>query len=374
MFENTIAMAAQDDAEFATLADTAARITTFQNANMTVEHTSESLVNVTVNTPNVGTFALRFNPEPGTVIQSVDDWYAYHGNQVFLDEDGGTFVVRLGGAADPVTHITALPMRARLISLSGDGTQLSFTLEGEGQVQVALNGDPSTFTITGADSVVLLGGNAVGISLDNFATHTVNITANAVGSVPVEASFASIAAEDGWVRESNENSDVGGSRNTSGTGSQAIRMGDHKGDQQYKAVLSFDTSSIPDGATITAARLELTRGADTGQNPFNTHGICYVDIKTGGFNGNAALENGDFQAPADGVAVATVANQGGSGTVYMVDLNAAGNYVNKAGRTQLRLYFSLDDNDDLGTDIAGFYSADNSNAARHPRLIVTYQE
>jgi hypothetical protein len=72
--------------------------------------------------------------------------------------------------------------------------------------------------------------------------------------------------------------------------------------------------------------------------------------------------------------VAVIANQGGSGSVYMVDLNAASNYVNKAGRTQLRLYFSVDDNDDRGTDIAGFYSANNSNAARHPRLIVTYQE
>jgi hypothetical protein len=112
------------------------------------------------------------------------------------------------------------------------------------------------------------------------------------------AIFVSIAAEDGWVRESRENSGVGGRCNTGGTGSKVIRVGDHRGDQQYKAILSFDTSSIPDGAMITAAQLQLTRGGNTGQNPFNTHGTCYGDIKTGGFSGNAAFENSDFQDPA----------------------------------------------------------------------------
>ena len=183
MYENTIAMAAQDDAEFATLADAAARITTFQSAQMAVEHASESVVSVTVNTPNVGTFALRLNTEPGTVVYSVDNWYAYHDNQVFLDEDGGTFVVRLEGSEAPVSRITALPMRAHLMSLSGDGTQLSFILEGEGQVKVMLSGDPSNFTITGADSVTPLGGNGVGINFDHLGMHTVNVSFN--GTPPV---------------------------------------------------------------------------------------------------------------------------------------------------------------------------------------------
>lgn len=193
-------------------------------------------------------------------------------------------------------------------------------------------------------------------------------------SPPVEKSFASIPAEDGWVRESSESSGVGGRHNTGGRGSQAIRIGDNKKDRQFKSILSFDASSIPDGATITGARLELMRGGNAGQNPFNTHGPCYVDIKSGGFSGNSVLQNGDFQAPADAEQVATVTNQGGSGTVYGVDLDAAGGFINKAGKTQLRLYFALDDNDDRSTDIAGFYSADNGNAGHRPRLVVTYEE
>ena len=207
----------------------------------------------------------------------------------------------------------------------------------------------------------------------NSTSHSVTVTAGT--NEPVEKIFVSIANEDGWVRESGENSNVGGARNAGGSGAKAIRMGDHRGNQQYKAILSFDTSSIPADVTITAARLELTRGGNTGQNPFNTHGTHFVDIKAGGFSGNNTLENSDFQAPADGVQVGIVTNQGGSGTAYNVDLNEdALNFISKEDRTQLRLYFSLDDNDDGGTDLAGFYSANNSNAARHPRLIVTYQE
>ncbi len=205
----------------------------------------------------------------------------------------------------------------------------------------------------------------------NIASHSVTVTSGT--NEPVEKIFVSIANEDGWVRESGENSNVGGARNAGGGGAKAIRMGDHRGNQQYKAILSFDTSSIPADVTITSARLEMTRGRNTGQNPFNTHGIHFVDIKAGGFSGNNVLENSDFQAPADGVQVGIVSNQGGSGATYNVDLNEdALSFISNQDRTQLRLYFSLDDNDDKGTDLAGFYSANNSNAARHPRLIVTY--
>ena len=72
--------------------------------------------------------------------------------------------------------------------------------------------------------------------------------------------------------------------------------------------------------------------------------------------------------------VITFSNQGGSGSVYTVDLGSALKDINKVGRTQLRIYFTLDDNDDRSNNYGGFYSANNVNASRHPRLIVTYQE
>ncbi len=195
-----------------------------------------------------------------------------------------------------------------------------------------------------------------------------------VERVAVEASFESIASEDGWVRESRENSGLGGRVNTGGTGSKALRAGDDRKDQQYKFVVSFDTSSIPVGATIQSATLQLTRGGTQGTNPFTTHSPLLVDIKKGNFGSGAVLEKSDFQDTVGAAQVATISNQGSRGTVYTVDLAGGLAYINKAGRTQLRIYFARDDNDDRDSDYAGFYSSDNSDRARHPKLIVTYQE
>jgi serralysin len=177
MYQNTIAMAFNGDAEFATLADAAQRIATVKEAKLMVEH-SDSTLTATVNTANVGKFALMVNTGPGQIIQSVANWYAYNEEGVFLDDDGGTFVIQLGSFQDKVSHITKLPMRARLISLNGDGTNLSFIFEGEGQVRAVLNGSPGNFSITGADSVTQYAGDEIGMNFDTYGSHTANITAN----------------------------------------------------------------------------------------------------------------------------------------------------------------------------------------------------
>jgi PKD repeat protein len=206
----------------------------------------------------------------------------------------------------------------------------------------------------------------------NVTSKDISVTSD-VGQ-PIEMVFSSVASEDGWVRESGENSSVGGRRNTGGSGAKAIRFGDDKNDKQYKSILSFDTSSLPDNVTIVSATLQLTRGGTTGANAFNTHGVANIDIKKGSLGDNVALQNNDFEADVDAEQVAVITNQGGNGTTYTVSLNAeALDHVNDAGRTQLRLYFSLDDNDDRGNDYVGFYSANNNNAARHPKLILIYK-
>ncbi|MEM7586392.1 MAG: Ig-like domain-containing protein, partial [Acidobacteriota bacterium] len=191
---------------------------------------------------------------------------------------------------------------------------------------------------------------------------------------PVTVTFTSIGAEDGWVRESNETSNVGGARNNTGAGSSALRPGDQRRDRQYKAIVSFDTSSIPAGATILSADLRLQRGKVTGTNPFTTHGTCWVDIQTGAFSGSNAIENSDFQAAATASQVASLSNPPSNGDWSEGSLNAAGlAAINDSGRTQLRIFFDLDDNDDSGNDYMGYYSGDNSNSSRHPQLVVTYQ-
>ncbi|MCP3939744.1 MAG: DNRLRE domain-containing protein [Actinomycetia bacterium] len=191
---------------------------------------------------------------------------------------------------------------------------------------------------------------------------------------PVQVTFTSIGTEDGWVRESNESSGVGGKKNNTGTGSSALRPGDEKKDKQYKTIVSFDTSSLPDGATIVSATLRLLRGKVTGTNPFTTHGTCWVDVRTGGFGGSTALANSDFEAAATAAQSASLSNAPANGDWSEGSLDAAGlSAIDQTGTTQMRVYFDLDDNDDRGNDYIGYYSGSNSNGSRHPQLVVVYQ-
>ncbi len=201
----------------------------------------------------------------------------------------------------------------------------------------------------------------------------ITVTVDAVAG-PTVVTFTSAGGEDGWVRESSESSNSGGRNNSTGTGTSAVRAGDHKKDRQYKGVISFDTSSIPDGATIVSATLRLRRGKVTGTNPFSTHGACWVDVHSGGLGGSTALANGDFEAVASVAKTATLSNAAANGDWSEASLDPVGlGAVNKVGTTQLRFYFDLDDNDDSGNDYIGYYSGDNSSSANHPQLEVTYQ-
>jgi hypothetical protein len=194
-----------------------------------------------------------------------------------------------------------------------------------------------------------------------------------VNSVPTQVTFTSVAAQDGWVLESTETSNVGGSLSATTSNTSALRVGDDNQDKQYKTVVSFDTSSIPDGATILSVTLRLRRGTVSGTNPFTTHGTCWVDVQTGGLSGSTALETADFQALATVVQAAGLSNAANNGDWSTGSLNAAGlAALNKTGTTQLRVYFNLDDNDDTGNDYVGYYSGE-ATAANRPQLVVTYQ-
>ena len=196
-----------------------------------------------------------------------------------------------------------------------------------------------------------------------------------VNPAPTTVTFTSVGAQDGWVLESGETTSVGGSFNSNSSNNSALRVGDDNQDRQYKTVVSFDTSSIPDGATIVSATLRLLRGSLSGTNPFTTHGTCWVDVQGGsGFSGSTALQNSDFEAAAAAVQAASLTNAASNGVWSTGSLNAAGlAAINKTGTTQLRVYFNLDDNDDTGNDYIGYYSGDNGTAANRPQLVVTWQ-
>lgn len=187
--------------------------------------------------------------------------------------------------------------------------------------------------------------------------------------------FTSVAADDGWVLESSETSNVGGSINSTAGTTSALRVGDDNKKKQYKSVLSFDTSPIPDGATIISVTLRLQRGTVAGTNPFNTFGACWVDVQGGsGFSGSVALQTGDFQAAATAIQAASLSNAVNNLDWSEGVLNAAGlAVINKTGKTQFRVYFALDDNNNSANDYIGYYSGNSSAAASRPQLVVVYQ-
>ena len=206
-------------------------------------------------------------------------------------------------------------------------------------------------------------------------------TSSSAGSAPdrgvsPESMFAcgSVASEDGFLVESSETSGAGGYINSTSGSDQALCAGDTDRDCQVKSILSFDTSALPDGATITSAVLKMRRGSLSGTNPFTTHGRCYVDIKGGsGFSGSTALQVQDFEAPADAEQVALLSNVPGNG-IATAQIDTAGlALINRTGKTQFRISFTTGDNGDAGWDHIDWYSGNSYDAAKRPVLEITYQ-
>jgi carboxypeptidase T len=197
----------------------------------------------------------------------------------------------------------------------------------------------------------------------------ISVTITSGGSVTV--TFYSVAAQDGRLWETTESANTGGGGSSADNGTASLRVGDFSDDTQYRSIVSFNTSSLPDTATITAATLRLKRGTLSGTSPFTTHGTCTVDMSSA-FGGSTALANGDFEAAAAVAGVAAMSSPSANGTFSTGSLNAAGRAaVNKTGTTQFRVLMTLDDNDDLGSDYVGFYAGEAA-AGNRPELVITY--
>lgn len=183
-------------------------------------------------------------------------------------------------------------------------------------------------------------------------------------------SYNSLGSQDGWILESTETSDIGGSRNS---GSSSFRLGDDVANKQYRSTLHFDTSNLPDTAVITSVILKIKQqGSVTGTDPFTTHGGLLIDIQKPYFGTAASLANADFQATAGQSTIATFDPVPASGWYTALLSSSAFPHINLAGTTQFRLYFTLDDNNDLGADYMAFSSGNNVTVANRPQLIINY--
>jgi len=183
---------------------------------------------------------------------------------------------------------------------------------------------------------------------------------------PYVTTVSSQGADDGWVLESTETSGMGGSLNSIAT---TLRVGDDAANKQYRSILSFDTSSLPDNAIITGVTLKIKKQGLTGSDPFTTHSGLIAAIRNPYFGASIALANADFEASYSkqvGFNSTPVSNW------YSTNYNAAiWPYINLTGTTQFRVRFTLDDNNDFAADYLRFYSG-NASMIYRPVLVIEY--
>lgn len=186
MFTALIREAYNQGAEFVTLDDASQRIKAFEQAQLFVE-SSGNTITAEVISDNVGDFALDLTTD-NQVIQNVDNWYAYDENSLFLPRNGGQFTINLGTTQVNVTRITKLPMRAELETLTGNGTDLEYTFSGEGKVSLTV-ANPGQVSIIGADEFNTIG-NTVEMTFETIAQHSGRIVTATTGDDVITGSNA----------------------------------------------------------------------------------------------------------------------------------------------------------------------------------------
>ena len=194
-------------------------------------------------------------------------------------------------------------------------------------------------------------------------------TGGAAYTIKKTLTYRSLGAQDGWMLESTETSNAGGTLNTTAT---TFNLGDDAADKQYRALLHFNTASLPNNAVITKVTLKIKKQGQVGSNPFTLLGGLKVDMRKPYFGTAIGLVASDFQAAAGKSNVATF-NATPASNWYRALLNATGRaYVNKTGTTQFRLRFQTDDNNDNGADYMKFFSGNYATASAVPTLIIEY--
>lgn len=178
--------------------------------------------------------------------------------------------------------------------------------------------------------------------------------------------LTSLSSEDGYVYQYSTDGQPNSTNPYLEAGSSSLNHGE-------VAIVSFDTSKIPAGATIVSATLTLYRYDNF--TFADDLGPVTADISPlGGFNGNYALEQADYGAGAAQVnignfnAVPTAQNQAITDAVAQSALPS----INVSGHTQFRIHFQKVTNNDYMLDVLHFYSGDSAGAYV-PVLTIKYQ-
>jgi hypothetical protein len=322
----------------------------------------------TGNAPDVGAYEFAFDPPPRVVSSTRADptptgaasvnftvtfSEAVSGVDLVSPFSDFKLVAGLGitdASIASVTSVSGITYTVRVNTGSGSGTVRLDVIDDDSIL------DPNGLPLGGAGT-----GNGNFTTGEEYAVKPSNTRTIAVA-------FKSAGSYDGWVLESGENTNTGGALDR---GATTFNTGDDQRDRQYKGMLSFDTSSLPDNAVIVSVQLKVKRQGVVGSDPFTTHGALVLEVRNGAFNNNAALQTTDFSAAA-GPGTRREQFAALTSSWYAAQLsNANLLLINKAGVTQFRLLFSKDDNDDRGADLMKFFSG-NSVDANKPELIISY--
>jgi ELWxxDGT repeat protein len=184
--------------------------------------------------------------------------------------------------------------------------------------------------------------------------------------------FYSQALYDGWVRESGENTNIGGLINATNL---ICNIGDDPLNRQFRSFLHFNTSRLPDTAVVTKSTLQYKQHSIIGVNPYATHGKVWADIKEGFFSNNPGLVQSDFAAlPSKGFAGwFKLYPSSLTYPIYRARLkDSSFQYLNLTGITQFRLRFAIDDDNDNTADYIKVFCGDMGVPFNRPVLRVWY--
>ncbi len=179
---------------------------------------------------------------------------------------------------------------------------------------------------------------AVDLAGNTGTSAAVGVTVSGGGQTgPVTAQFANEDANDGYVKAS-----ANGASAAVGTLESSLGLAIGRGtDSKFnRTLLSFDTSSLPDTATITSATLTVTYRSASGDPWNNPAGNTLVIDANRGCLGACTIETGDWGAAMTASAIASVLSFSG-GSQASTPFGSAGTAaINKTGRTQVRLRFA----------------------------------
>ncbi|MFZ2752768.1 MAG: PHB depolymerase family esterase [Lysobacteraceae bacterium] len=195
---------------------------------------------------------------------------------------------------------------------------------------------------TASNGAHALQARAIDLAGNSGSSAAVNVTVTGGtggggGTTPVTVTFSNEDANDGYVKAGS-----GGTTPAVGTLESSLGLAIGRGtDSKFnRTLLSFDTSSLPDGATVTSATLTVAYRSASGDPWSNPAGNSLVIDAHTGCLGACTIETGDWAAATTSSAVAQLLSfTGGNQTSNLFAASGLA-AINKTGRTQLRLRFA----------------------------------